>query len=271
MKKIVSFFLLLSFSLLLFSSCSRGEEKKERGYEENRGYQYLMEQENGEALTAAYEKFEKGIREYKKTIFLLDFSHPITTEEMDIVYDCVWADFPEFFWIPRSFDSQTFDNYLLSLSPNYEIEKEEAEGMREKMEEKVEEVMRTVEGMKEEEKEKYIHDFLVNSISFSYPEESKMANTVYGALVEGKANCMGYSFAFLYLMREIGVPGFICFGEAGGGEHAWNIVQVDGEFLHVDTTWADLEEISYQYYNVTTEEISKDHKIEEIVYGYPEL
>jgi transglutaminase/protease-like cytokinesis protein 3 len=151
------------------------------------------------------------------------------------------------------------------------MEKEKVEEMRRGLDGKVEEILKEISEMTKEEKELYVHDYLVNTVSFAYVEESCMADTAYGALIDGKANCSGYSFAFMYLMRETGIPCIMCYGYANKGDHAWNIVQLEGEYRHVDVTWADWEEkgISHEYYNVTTEKISEDHEIIEVIYNYP--
>lgn len=125
-------------------------------------------------------------------------------------------------------------------------------------------------GMTDYEKELTLHDYLVNNCTYdmrSYstgavPPESFSA---YGALVLGTAVCEGYAEAFKYLLDKVGIPCLIAVGESQGSGHAWNIVTIDGQNYQVDTTWDDpvMENgknvLSYAYFNLTDEEMAKDH------------
>ena len=57
--------------------------------------------------------------------------------------------------------------------------------------------------------------------------------------------------------------------------HGWNIVTVDGVDYHVDVTWDDAgnpendDEMHYAWFNVTTERILRDHKIQQDGYAIP--
>ncbi len=61
--------------------------------------------------------------------------------------------------------------------------------------------------------------------------------TVYGALVNGRAVCEGYSQATCYLLERLGMECHVCSSSVLG--HMWNIVTVDGKYYHTDVTWDD--------------------------------
>lgn len=51
---------------------------------------------------------------------------------------------------------------------------------------------------------------------------------------------------------------------SGNDYHAWNLVKIETESYHVDVTWDNmydkgLQHISYDYFNMTTEQIMLDH------------
>ncbi len=85
------------------------------------------------------------------------------------------------------------------------------------------------------------------------------AHTAYGSLVLGKAVCDGYSTGFEIILEKLGIPTMCVSGLAGSassyGGHAWNIVNLDGKWYEVDTTWADVGvsgKILPSFFNQTT-------------------
>ena len=65
-----------------------------------------------------------------------------------------------------------------------------------------------------------------------------MTHQAEGALLKGTAVCSGYAKAYEAMLDAAGIPNETITGYAGG-YHAWNLVQVDGQWYHVDTTWDD--------------------------------
>ena len=101
--------------------------------------------------------------------------------------------------------------------------------------------------MSDVEKAVLLHDYLALHMEYDYEAylENKANNTnkyeesdydVYGALVNGKAVCQGYTLAYKYLMEEAGVENV---GFASNETHIWNTVTIDGDGYFVDCTWDD--------------------------------
>ena len=120
---------------------------------------------------------------------------------------------------------------------------------------------RFIEG--ELEKEKYVHDYIINNVV--YDGSSELNQSAYSAVVNGSSVCAGYARAFQYIMIEIGIPCYYCTGYANGGNHAWNLVMVGSELLNVDVSWDDYdaenisESIRYKYFNLKDMEIEETH------------
>ncbi len=100
------------------------------------------------------------------------------------------------------------------------------------------------------EKEKYVYDWIVTHTTYG---SSTYDQTAYGALMEHQAVCAGFSALFHYLMNRLGVPTYIATGysssEDGTGEHAWNIILLNGRYYNVDPTLRPFKETD-QYGNV---------------------
>ena len=87
-----------------------------------------------------------------------------------------------------------------------------------------------------------------------YPAEEPYApvtHTAYGAFHEGVSVCEGYACAAKLMLNEFGI---LCDIEIGvctnGGGHAWNLVQLDGQWYQLDVTWNDCVS-SLDYFLVT--------------------
>ena len=63
----------------------------------------------------------------------------------------------------------------------------------------------------------------------------------YDSLVHGSAVCSGYSLLYMDVLNRLGIPcQMIAVPDTGDGEgHGWNLVQLDGQWYHVDVTWDD--------------------------------
>ncbi len=128
-------------------------------------------------------------------------------------------------------------------------------------------------------KEKRIHDYVVETVSYDYSVIENIDNfttmphdfDLYGAMVEGSAVCEGYSKLFQFICYCVGINSTQVVGTSGGGNHMWNAVLIDQEWYQIDVTWNDTEKIiSYSYFNLTNESISKDHIIDSSVIAVPQ-
>ncbi|MCI8554852.1 MAG: hypothetical protein HFJ80_07915 [Clostridiales bacterium] len=90
------------------------------------------------------------------------------------------------------------------------------------------------------------------------------AFTAYGALVEGKAVCEGYSRAMQLLLHRAGMECTLVNGfDKNNTAHMWNMVTVNGRNYHLDPTWNDSEQQpQHVYFNLTSEEILRTHTID---------
>lgn len=101
-----------------------------------------------------------------------------------------------------------------------------------------------------------IHDLLIWNVSYDYDvyenEKDDYARTAYGALGSNtsgeafRAVCSGYALAYHYLLQQAGIMSIVVDGntveENGDSDrHAWNMVQVDGQWKEVDPTWDDAD------------------------------
>jgi hypothetical protein len=100
-------------------------------------------------------------------------------------------------------------------------------------------------------------------------EEGVEARNSYGAVVEGKAVCVGYAAAYARLARKMGLRCLFANGSDRfrldeNETHVWNLVRVDGKWYHVDVTWMDrgdtAESIRWEYFLLSDQQILTDHE-----------
>lgn len=123
------------------------------------------------------------------------------------------------------------------------------------------------------DKEKAVHDWIVLNCEYDYEnlEADNLPDQVFtadGVYRYHKAVCDGYQKAFLLAMRILDIP---CESVTGTGEqdgesenHAWNAVQIDGNWYQVDVTWDDpvpdeKGRVLYTYFNVTDAIMRRNH------------
>lgn len=97
---------------------------------------------------------------------------------------------------------------------------------------------------------KSVHDYLCTSAYYPDLNSSDYignAHDAYGALVEKRTVCEGYSEAFKLICNYYNIPSVCITGKAGGGAHMWNAVQMDdGYWYFLDITWDDQENRIYE-------------------------
>ena len=101
------------------------------------------------------------------------------------------------------------------------------------------------DSMTDEETVIAAHDWIVENISYdenmllAIPKQSEDTENPYGALIKRQAICMGYTTTFQLFMDMLGIESKVVHGSAEDEEHAWNLVNIGGNWYHVDTTWDD--------------------------------
>lgn len=91
------------------------------------------------------------------------------------------------------------------------------------------------------EKLQAIHDWLSNNVEYDITTSNN--GNVYGAIVEGRSVCSGFAYSFKYLSDKAGLNVVYVQGYYYASTndtytyHAWNMAEVDGEWLLVDVTF----------------------------------
>lgn len=114
------------------------------------------------------------------------------------------------------------------------------------------------------QKVKAVNDYIVSNTSYGSKTKAS-PHSAYALLFEGQAVCQGYALTAYKMLEQTGIETKYVVGYVNGNEaHAWNMVEVDGKWYHLDTTWNDplpnrIGASSYDYFLVSDAQLKKDH------------
>lgn len=222
------------------------------------------------ALVTAYDLLAAGIARFQEEVSVAGLG--LTQEEVQKVFFYCLDDYPQLFWCKTFYYEYMPNGEVLSLRPQYTMTPAEAATDQAKVEAAAAALLKGLDSsLSEYDRELAIHDRLIRSTV--YDEKAANAHSLVGALADGRAVCEGYARAFQYLLYQAGIPCLFVRGtatnETGTQRHAWNVVKLGGVWYQVDATWDDptikgLDDAnysSYAYFNITTEQIERDHVI----------
>ncbi|MCL2884974.1 MAG: hypothetical protein FWF49_05775, partial [Oscillospiraceae bacterium] len=239
------------------------------------GYVYLGTVDT--RLQQAYTAIAKGVEELDASVSLTGCE--LSESELQLVYHCYFDDYPQHFYI-QSYYGYTYDSdgRIVEVQLRYMTDSERPDETQigqwqRDMKQAATAVLRAMPtGLSDYDKELWIHDWVAKNVVYDDSLQKPWIHTLYGSLVNHVAVCDGYSRAVQYLLYQAGVQCLMGMGSAGDVGHAWNIVRVDGAYYQLDVTWDGTagDGISYAFFNLTTDEILRDHTFDTGEYPPPD-
>lgn len=230
-------------------------------------YNHLSEQEK-DIYTALY----KGVTALQKEIY-----HPnvVSKETVHRIFDAVTHDNPYLYYFNQSHLEFAISEYGIVFLPQYFCTQDQILTYNGRIQECVNQIVCDLDLLRcsDLEKEKKVHDYMCRNISYDHDalNTSKVnrivaAHSIIGVFARQRAVCEGIAKATKLLLNTVDMGCIVVSGRASlfqNSEHAWNIVNINGEAYQLDVTWdmANSKKygINYDYFNLTDEAISKDH------------
>ena len=128
------------------------------------------------------------------------------------------------------------------------------------------------EEMSTSDKIKVFHDFIINNTIYD-KNSSQQSYTAYNLITTGKSICGGYSDIMAIYLNTLGIQNYKITSE----NHVWNLVNIDGEWFHLDLTWDDPvasdgnQYLLHNFFLIKTDELlsldSVEHTFDKQIYA----
>ncbi|HIX42617.1 MAG TPA: hypothetical protein H9983_05020 [Candidatus Kurthia intestinigallinarum] len=105
---------------------------------------------------------------------------------------------------------------------------------------------------------KNVHNYVIGQTKYDSREADRYS--IYGVMYDGRAVCQGYAMTTYYLLKELDIDVRYVTGFAGGENHAWNKVKLNGKWYNLDTTWDDSAASKYHYFLISDAKLAKNHQ-----------
>lgn len=176
----------------------------------------------------------------------------------------------------------TFENVNTTFTSNGKVkvkkERRYSDEQIDKLNKKVDEIYKENYDKSKNVKEniKIFHDYIINNTKYDTSNETGEAkinsSNAYGVLFEGVGICSGYTDAMQLFLEKMNVKNY----RVSSSTHIWNLVYVEGAWLHLDLTWDDpimsdgSDALSEEYFLIDTNTLlSKDnneHNFDKSIY-----
>lgn len=186
---------------------------------------------------AAYIAMYTAVSEHDDSVDLTEYK--ISTGDIIKIYSDLCQNSPEFFYLDKEiryyYNNTGLLHYVTKLNFNYTMSDEEIAEATTVYENEISYIVSQVDiGLSDAEKALWVHDYFV--ASFAYDNDESIYDA-YGLFKERKGVCQAYSLAYVAVMRELGIKCYMV--TSLEMNHAWNIVNIDGSWYHIDLVFDD--------------------------------
>ena len=190
------------------------------------------------------------------------------SEELRTLFFQLRLDHPELFHVVSYSCRAAYNAETWEFLPEYMFSKPKILDHRRALKARVERISRPMQNMTNAERERYIHDFILENVRYDKLEKP-YSHEVIGPLTNGVGVCEGIAKTVKLLCDAVGLPCIIAISDRdrANGEkylHAWNVITLDGKNYHMDATFDNTLSKTgvkrYDYYNLDDRRIFRDHR-----------
>ncbi len=138
-------------------------------------------------------------------------------------------------WSEESFD-WTISCFYVDITLEYRESAIETVLAKQTVDQLIKNNRHILKDLNDAEKYEWIYQVAIDLLEYDYTLEN---DSVYEAIYSKDATCVGYTLFYYLMATEMGLPCKIAYGEADGGNHVWNLAELDGKWYYVDATWGE--------------------------------
>ena len=172
----------------------------------------------------------------------------ISTQNIDrVINSYVWEN-PEYSFCIISKSYRHTNGTVLSLSFQYD-NKATIKSRHQEINDKISSIVVNINPeFNEIEKIAWINDYICDTFQYDIVTEH---HTIDKLLSSEKGICEAYANLFTAICNKIGIESSYCYSNEI--QHIWNMVKINGQWYHVDTTWNDSYAERYEYFLLSDE------------------
>lgn len=217
-----------------------------------------LTQSSPETLAQAKQALLEGMKNFKEEIDIR--SCGISSDELGDLYVGLAYEHPELFYVKTQWGwsiAYEGSTKVLSVFPSYSIDGKvipkgkiteympQIQQQQAELTQKVKEITAQIdENWTPLQKALYLHDYIATHGQYDTISKVDVQNKIderrrdaYGMLIDGIGVCQGYTLAYRLLLKEVGIDSGTVTSDSMN--HVWNLIQIDGNWYHVDVTWDD--------------------------------
>lgn len=215
-----------------FPLTSDAPAKIESAGAENRAFLTFFR--TGSNLSEATEAIRSGLLAMSPSISLRTYS--LTVEQLKTILQELINSSPELFHVGKQYQYYISGTVIDSLLPTYTCTAEEYTARSAVYESEIAALLALRDtNWSVTETVLFYHDYL--ALHYSYDLTEPYNYDAYSFLTEKTGVCQAYTLTFTALMNRLNIE--CAYVQSEAMVHIWNVVQIEGEWYHIDITWDD--------------------------------
>lgn len=244
MKKLLSLIMVLFISAFSFSTIPYTQTNfTVNAAEVETLFKTLTSTQIMEQQPVITNNIKKQILSYTTDISMTN-NYKLPQRYINDIFSSILFENPQIFYVDPhtvSISVSNSDDDIVAIRPTYLFPKDELESRTAELEAAANKIISGIdESWSTMQKCRYVHDMIALNCEYyskdTEPEDYSVY-TAYGALVKGVAYCEGYTLAYNYIMKKLGITAYYI--QSPTVNHAWSLVNIDGYYYHVDVTYDD--------------------------------
>ena len=180
------------------------------------------------------------------------YMYELNGPELEDLMSDIFKENPQLFYVNDSYVYNLHKGIVTDITLSYYENEKNIGKMQKKMDAVIDDIQKEIpDDYSDLEIAKWVHDYLIEKCEYDYQAYADgtigpNGFSAYGALVENKAVCLGYAKAYQYILNNIfGIECSIATSDIMN--HAWNVIEIDEQYFHIDSTWDDSQTTSNEH------------------------